>query len=133
LRVYAIGVLQDTTPAGLSLALSRLECPLDPALKSEACARKYRYDSDSAGGGLFLFSAGLFTVNPDEGVNTPTEAFVATASFANPLVVWPAVEFYLPAIPLSVGTAVVMSHVTRPVLERFLDDLDAVAPAEGGG
>jgi hypothetical protein len=61
---------------------------------------------------FFLFSAGLFTVNPDEGVNAPTEAFVTTASFANPLVVWPAVEFYLPAIPLSgalsVGTAVVI-------------------------
>jgi tyrosine decarboxylase/aspartate 1-decarboxylase len=28
---------------------------------------------------------------------------------------------------------VVTFHVTRPVLERFLDDLDAVAPAEGGG
>lgn len=61
---------------------------------------------------FFLFSAGLFTVNPEEGVNAPTEAFVTTASFANPLVVWPAVEFYLPAIPLSgalsVGTAVVI-------------------------
>jgi hypothetical protein len=61
---------------------------------------------------FFLFSAGLFTVNPDEGVNAPTEAFMTTASFANPLVVWPAVEFYLPAISLSgalsVGTALVI-------------------------
>lgn len=61
---------------------------------------------------FFLFSAGLFTVNPDEGVNAPTEAFVTTASFANPLVIWPAVEFYLPSIPLSgalsIGTALVI-------------------------
>jgi hypothetical protein len=61
---------------------------------------------------FFLFSAGLFTVNPEEGVNAPTEAFVTVASFVNPLVVWPAVEFYLPSIPLSgalsVGTALVI-------------------------
>lgn len=65
---------------------------------------------------FFLFSAGLFTVNPDSGVNAPTEAFVTVASFANPLVVWPAIEFYLPSIPLSgalsVGTAVVIGLLT---------------------
>ncbi|MFC6616225.1 hypothetical protein ACFQAS_15065 [Halopenitus salinus] len=63
-------------------------------------------------GVFFLFSAGLFTVNPEQGVNGPTTAFVTTASFANPLVVWPAVEFYLPSIPLagamSVGTALLI-------------------------
>lgn len=61
---------------------------------------------------FFLFSAGLFSVNPDEGVNGPTQAFLTIASFANPLVVWPAVEFYLPSIPLvgalSVGTALII-------------------------
>jgi hypothetical protein len=61
---------------------------------------------------FLLFSAGLFTVNPDDGVNAPTDAFVTLASFANPLVVWPAIEFYLPSIPLSgalsVGTALVI-------------------------
>lgn len=61
---------------------------------------------------FFLFSAGLFSVNPEEGVNAPTTAFLTVASFANPLVVWPAVEFYLPSIPLvgalSVGTAIVI-------------------------
>jgi len=63
-------------------------------------------------GVFFLFSAGLFTVNPEQGVNGPTSAFVTTASFANPLVVWPAVEFYLPSLPLagamSVGTALLI-------------------------
>lgn len=61
---------------------------------------------------FLLFSAGLFTVNPDEGVNAPTTAFVTVAEFADPLVVWPAVEFYLPSIPLagamSIGTALLI-------------------------
>lgn len=61
---------------------------------------------------FLLFSAGLFTVNPDEGVNAPTTAFVTVAEFADPLVVWPAVEFYLPSIPLagamSVGTTLLI-------------------------
>lgn len=65
---------------------------------------------------FFLFSAGLFSVNPDQGVNGPTQAFVTTVSFANPLVVWPAVEFYLPSIPLvgalSVGTALIIGLLT---------------------
>lgn len=63
-------------------------------------------------GVFFLFSAGLFTVNPEQGVNSPSEAFVTTAQFANPLVVWPAVEFYLPSIPLagamSIGTTILI-------------------------
>ena len=66
-------------------------------------------------GVFFLFSAGLFTVNPEQGVNGPTTAFVTTASFANPLVVWPAVEFYAPSIPLagamSVGTAILIGSL----------------------
>lgn len=61
---------------------------------------------------FLIFSAGLFTVNPDEGVNAPTTAFVTVAEFADPLVVWPAVEFYLPSIPLagamSVGTTLLI-------------------------
>lgn len=63
-------------------------------------------------GVFFLFSAGLFTVNPEQGVNGPTNAFMTTAQFVNPLVVWPAVELYLPSIPLagamSVGTALLI-------------------------
>lgn len=60
---------------------------------------------------FFQFSAGLLSVTPD-GVSHRTDGFVTVASFANPLVVWPAVEFYVPAIPLggavSVGTALVV-------------------------
>lgn len=64
-------------------------------------------------GVFFLFSAGLVPVNPEQGVNSPTGAFVISAEFANPLVLWPAVEFYLPSIPLagamSIGTAILLS------------------------
>lgn len=59
---------------------------------------------------FFLFSAGLLSVAPD-GVSPEDGGFVAIESFANPLVIWPAVEFYVPAIPLggavSVGTGIV--------------------------
>lgn len=65
---------------------------------------------------FFLFSSGLFSVNPDPGMNPPTTPVVTMAQFANPLVVWPAVEFYLPSIPLagalSVGTALVIVILT---------------------
>lgn len=63
-------------------------------------------------GVFYLFSAGLFTVNPDEGVNAPTHAFFTVASFSNPLVMWPAVEFGAPSVPffgaLSIGTVLVI-------------------------
>lgn len=59
---------------------------------------------------LVAFSAGTVTVNPDPGVNTPTEGFVKLFPVADPLVTWPAVEFFVPTIPLagmvSVGTAI---------------------------
>lgn len=61
---------------------------------------------------FFLFSAGLFSVNPDTGKNVPESAFITVARFSDPLVVWPAIEFYLPSVPLvgalSVGTAILI-------------------------
>ena len=59
---------------------------------------------------IVAFSAGTLTVNPDPGINAPEEAFLETFPVADPLVTWPAVEFFLPAIPLagmiSAGTIV---------------------------
>lgn len=59
---------------------------------------------------VVAFSAGTVTVNPDPGVNTPTEGFLKTFPVADPLVTWPAIEFFVPAIPLagmvSVGTVI---------------------------
>lgn len=61
---------------------------------------------------FLLFSAGLVTVNPNEGVNAPTTAFVTVAEFADPIVVGPAVAFYLLSISLagsmSVGTVLLI-------------------------
>ena len=64
--------------------------------------------------GVFLaFSAGTLTLNPDDGVNKPTHGFVTTLDVADPLVTWPAVEFFFPSIPLSgmlsVGTLLLFS------------------------
>ncbi|MDG5775799.1 hypothetical protein QA599_05045 [Haloarculaceae archaeon H-GB1-1] len=50
---------------------------------------------------FFAFSAGTLTVNPDLAAGVPRDGFVTTYRVASPLVYWPAVEFYLPAIPLS--------------------------------
>ena len=59
---------------------------------------------------FFLFSTGQFTLNPDTGVSGPEGPFVVVAEFANPLVMWPAVEFYFPSVPvfgaMSVGTLI---------------------------
>ncbi|MFW5918735.1 MAG: hypothetical protein ACOCSF_00885 [Halanaeroarchaeum sp.] len=59
---------------------------------------------------IVAFSAGTLTVNPDPGINAPEEAFFQTFPVADPLVTWPAVEFFVPSIPLagmvSVGTVV---------------------------
>lgn len=61
---------------------------------------------------FFAFSAGMVTVNPDEGANLPAEAFVVPYEVASPLVVWPAIEWYVPSIPfagyVSVGTLLLL-------------------------
>lgn len=86
---------------------------------------------------FLLFSAGLFTVNPDEGINAPTQAFVTVAQFADPLVVWPAVEFYLPSIPLagamSVGTALLIGLVSvNTMLATTVWQHDSGVESSGG-
>lgn len=60
---------------------------------------------------FFLFSAGIVSLVPESGVVGGHEvrglpAFVHTAPFASPLVMWPAVELWLPQIPLSAGISV---------------------------
>lgn len=87
-------------------------------------------------GGLFavflLFSTGQFTFNPDSGVGLPDESFIVT-EFANPLVMWPAVELYVPSVPLfaalSVGTVVTFGLLagltgTNAVLATIIWRLD---------
>ncbi|MFB6146838.1 MAG: hypothetical protein ABEJ08_04050 [Halobacteriaceae archaeon] len=77
-----------------------------------------------AGAGLFflaflLFSTGQFTLNPEAITTHPTERFVVVTEFASPLVLWPAVEFFVPSIPffgaLSVGTVITFGLLTTLV------------------
>ncbi|MFC7156961.1 hypothetical protein ACFQPA_16140 [Halomarina halobia] len=66
---------------------------------------------------FFIFSTGLLSFVPEEGIingetTIHTPAFVDTVPTANPLVVWPAVQFWFPQIPLSgmlsVGTLLIV-------------------------
>ncbi|WP_435181407.1 hypothetical protein [Halorussus sp. AFM4] len=50
---------------------------------------------------FFAFSAGTLSINPDTSAGMRTEGFVTTLPVSGPLVYWPAVEFYLPSIPLA--------------------------------
>ncbi|WP_459191740.1 hypothetical protein [Halosimplex sp. J119] len=50
---------------------------------------------------FYAFSAGTVSMNPDVTADMAGEGFVTSYQVASPLVYWPAVEFYFPAIPLS--------------------------------
>jgi hypothetical protein len=52
-------------------------------------------------GVFFSFSAGTLSVNPDVTPAVAGEGFLTLQRVAAPLVYWPAVEFYWPAVPLS--------------------------------
>lgn len=84
-----------------------------PALRSVAADRFARWVGLVTGAVVSVvvaFSAGTLTVNPDTGINVPTHAFLRTFPVSDPLVTWPALEFYVPAVPfagmVSVGTVV---------------------------
>lgn len=51
---------------------------------------------------FFMFSMGMLTFVPETGSGVPwSDGFVTTLPVANPLVYWPAVEFFFPSVPLS--------------------------------
>ncbi|QLH77382.1 hypothetical protein HZS55_08785 [Halosimplex rubrum] len=52
-------------------------------------------------GVFYLFSAGTLSMNPDLTADIAGQGFVTPYQVASPLVYWPALEFYVPAIPLS--------------------------------
>lgn len=63
---------------------------------------------------FFMFSSGMLYVIPDEGVGVDlTQRIIAVLPIEDPLVIWPALEFWLPGIPLggviSVGTALLIA------------------------
>lgn len=62
---------------------------------------------------FFLFSAGMLTVIPDAGIGFQwTHSSIAINPITGPLVLWPAIEFWFPHVPLggyvSVGMALVV-------------------------
>lgn len=65
---------------------------------------------------FYLFSSGLLTLNPEQGINVPNNSFFVITEFAYPLVLWPAIEFYIASIPLfgaiSVGTLLTLIILT---------------------
>lgn len=57
---------------------------------------------------FFVFSTGLVSLVPEDGLINghgvmETSSYIATQPFASPLVLWPAVQVWLPQIPLSAG------------------------------
>lgn len=59
---------------------------------------------------FFVFSTGLVSLVPEEGVvngqsTMDVPAYIHTQPFASPLVLWPAVEVWLPQIPLSAAVS----------------------------
>jgi hypothetical protein len=62
---------------------------------------------------FFAFSSGMLYLIPDDGVGVSlSEPIVAMLPVADPLVMWPAVEFWYPGVPIggviSVGTAILI-------------------------
>lgn len=59
---------------------------------------------------FFMFSTGMLTVVPDEGVGLSwTHNIVATTNITGPLVLWPALEFWFPHIPFGGAVSVGMT------------------------
>jgi hypothetical protein len=85
---------------------------------------------------FFAFSAGTISLNPDIGVNTPTTSTITTVRLVDPLVYWPAVEFYFPNIPLagfvSVGTLLLFGLMATLVGLNMGVVMDEWSRAESG-
>ena len=108
-------VLVFAVPALIVTVLRRDASPLIGRVLSDAAARRVGALTFVCVGIFLAFSAGTVTLNPDDGVNKPAHRFVTTLDVADPLVMWPAVEFFYPSIPLSgmisVGTLLLFSFL----------------------
>jgi hypothetical protein len=76
------------------------------AVAQDTVARRFGLGVGVVMGGFFMFSTGLISLVPEEGIingqrTIHTPAFINTVPTANPLVLWPAVQFWFPQIPLS--------------------------------
>ena len=76
------------------------------AVAQDAVARRFGLGVGGVMATFFIFSTGILALVPEEGIingqtTIHTPAFIETVPTANPLVVWPAVSFWFPSIPLS--------------------------------
>lgn len=83
----------------------------------DATTRRFGFGIGIVMSGFFMVSTGLISFVPDDGIvnGVPIAhhpAFVDTQPAANPLVMWPAIQIWLPDIPLSVllsiGTLIIV-------------------------
>jgi hypothetical protein len=88
-------------PIALGYILWRDARGLLAGLWADRLARRFGLGVGALGVIFFLFSTGMLTIIPDEGTGVSlAERIVATLPVASPLVTWPAIEFWLPSLPL---------------------------------
>lgn len=87
-------------------------------IAQDTVARRFGFGVGAVMAVFFIFSTGMLALVPEEGIingrsTIHTPAFIDTVPTANPLVVWPAVQFWFPQIPLSgtlsVGTLILVT------------------------
>ncbi len=87
------------------------------AIFSDRVARRFGAAVAVLGLVFFMFSSGMLTMLPDPtGVNLPwNHPLIGVLPIADPLVLWPAVEFWFPSVPLggylSVGMIVMIAMI----------------------
>jgi hypothetical protein len=118
------GVYTPTNPLGYAIVLSlpvavgyvlwRDARGVLGTIYADRTARRFGVAVGLLGVVFFLFSAGMATVVPDDGVGLSwSSGFVTTLPTLGPLVLWPSVEVWAPSVPfagmVSIGTAVLLS------------------------
>ena len=119
-----VGIYTPTNPLGYAIVLAlpvavgyvlwRDARGVLGAIYADRTARRFGMAVGLLGIVFFLFSAGMATVVPDDGVGLSwSSGFVTTVPTLGPLVLWPSVEVWAPSIPFagmaSIGTVVLLS------------------------
>jgi hypothetical protein len=119
----AVGVYTPTNPLGYLIvcALAVMLCyvlwrdarGVIGQLYADRAARRFGTAVGLLSILFFMFSSGMLYLIPDEGVGISlSQRIIAVLPVADPLVLWPALEFWLPRLPLggmiSVGTALLV-------------------------
>jgi hypothetical protein len=99
---------------GLGYVLYRDAGSLIRRLLADRTARRFGFIVGALSVLFFAFSSGMLYLIPDEGTGVSlSEQIVAVLPVADPLVMWPAVEFWYPEVPIggviSVGTVLLVT------------------------